>query len=341
MARIAFDAMGGDTAPAATVAGAVEALRSHGLRAILVGDKSRIVTQLRALDVKEDEFEIVSAGSVVEMDEAPAAALRQKRDSSIVVAAELVKNGRADALVSAGNSGALMAAGVLVIGRAEGVIRPALGGLLPTAQGRVFMLDIGANTDCNANELVQFAIMGSVYMQRLGSVQDPTVGLLNVGVESMKGNRLYREAHQLLNKSAINFAGNLEGMEVLSGRVDVVVCDGFTGNIALKVMEGVGGFALGELRKDVESSPIKRAGALLMRGAFRALRRKFDYAEWGGAPLLGLKGQVLIGHGRSDARALANGLVAAQAAVDAGLVEKMSSSLRTTRANPSQPKEAG
>ena len=341
MARIAFDAMGGDNAPAATVAGAVEALRSHGLRAILVGDESRIVTQLRALDVREDEFEIVSAASVVEMDEAPAAALRQKRDSSIVVAAELVKNGRADALVSAGNSGALMAAGVLVIGRAEGVIRPALGGLLPTTNGRLFMLDIGANTDCAANELVQFAIMGSVYMQRLGSVENPTVGLLNVGVESMKGNRLYREAYELLSKSAINFAGNVEGMEVLSGSVDVVVCDGFTGNIALKVMEGAGDFALGELRKGVESSLIRKAGALLMRGAFQALRRNFDYAEWGGAPLLGLKGQVLIGHGRSEARALANGLVAAQASVDAGLVEKMSSSLRTTPASASKPKGTG
>ena len=341
MARIAFDAMGGDNAPAAAVAGAVEALRSHGLRAILVGDESRIVTQLRALDVREDEFEIVSAGSVVGMDEPPAAALRQKRDSSIVVAAELVKDGRADALVSAGNSGALMAAGVLVIGRAEGVIRPALGGLLPTSSGRVFMLDIGANTDCTANELVQFAIMGSVYMQRLGSVKDPSVGLLNVGEESMKGTRLYRKAHELLSESAINFAGNVEGMEVLSGRVDVVVCDGFTGNIALKVMEGMGDFVLGELRKDVESSLLKKAGTVLMKGAFQALRRKFDYAEWGGAPLLGLKGQVLIGHGRSDARALANGLLGAQAAVDAGLVEKMSSSLRTTPASASQPKETG
>ena len=338
MARIAFDAMGGDNAPAATVAGAVQALRSHGLRAILVGDESRIVTQLRALDVRDDEFEIVSAGSVVGMDEPPTAALRQKRDSSIVVAAKLVKDGRADALVSAGNSGALMAAGVLVIGRAEGVIRPALGGLLPTANGRLFMLDIGANTDCTVNELVQFAVMGSVYMQRLRSVSNPTVGLLNVGEESMKGNRLYREAHALLDKSTINFAGNVEGMEVLSGSVDVVVCDGFTGNIAIKVMEGVGDFAFGELRKSVDASLIRRAGAVLMRGAFKSLRRKFDYAEWGGAPLLGLKGQVLIGHGRSDARALANGLVTAQAAVDAGLVRKMSSSLRTTPANALQQK---
>ena len=340
MARIAFDAMGGDDAPAATVAGAVEALRSHGLRAILVGDESRIVTQLRALDVREDEFEIVSAGSVVEMDEAPAAALRQKRDSSIVVAAELVKNGRADALVSAGNSGALMAAGVLVIGRAEGVIRPALGGLLPAANGPTFMLDIGANTDCTANELVQFAVMGSIYMQRLGAVKDPTVGLLNVGEESMKGNRLYREAHELLRKSGVNFVGNVEGMEILTGSIDVVVCDGFTGNIALKAMEGVADFAFRELRKGVESSPVSKAGALLMRGAFQGLRRKFDYAERAVAPLLGLKGQVLIGHGRSDARALANGLATAQVAVDAGLVEKMSNSLRTTPVRASQPKEA-
>ena len=323
MARIAFDVMGGDDAPSATVAGAVEALNTHGLHPILVGDESRIVAELKALDTREDEFEIVSAASVVGMDEPPAAALRQKRDSSIVVAAELVRDGRADALVSAGNSGAIMAAGVLVIGRAEGVIRPALGGLLPTATGRLFMLDIGANTDCTARELIQFAIMGSVYMHRLGSVDNPTVGLLNVGEEPMKGTRLYREAHELLSECGINFAGNVEGMEILSGSVDVVVCDGFIGNIAIKVMEGAGDFAFGQLRNEVNSSPVTKAGALLMKGALQALRRKFDYAEWGGAPLLGLRGQVLIGHGRSDARALANGLLSAKAAVDAGLVEEM------------------
>ena len=199
------------------------------------------------------------------MDEPPAAALRQKRDSSIVVAAELVRDGRADALVSAGNSGAIMAAGVLVIGRAEGVIRPALGGLLPTATGRLFMLDIGANTDCTARELIQFAIMGSVYMHRLGSVDNPTVGLLNVGEEPMKGTRLYREAHELLSECGINFAGNVEGMEILSGSVDVVVCDGFIGNIAIKVMEGAGDFAFGQLRNEVNSSPVTKAGALLMK----------------------------------------------------------------------------
>ncbi len=330
MARIAFDVMGGDNAPSATVAGAVEALKTHGLRPILVGDRSRIAAELKLLGVREDEFEVVGAATVVEMHEPPAAALRKKRDSSIVVAAELVKDGRADALVSAGNSGALMAAGVLVIGRAEGVIRPALGGLLPAATGRIFMLDIGANTDCTARELVQFAIMGSVYMHRLGSVDNPRVGLLNVGEEAIKGTRVYQEAYELLSDCGINFAGNMEGMEILSGSVDVVVCDGFTGNIAIKVMEGTGDFAFGQLRNEVKSSPISRVGAMLMKGALRSIRRKFDYAEWGGAPLLGLRGQVLIGHGRSDARALANGLLTATAAVDAGLVEEMSSGLQTT-----------
>lgn len=327
MARIAFDMMGGDNAPSATVAGAVEALNSHDIRPILVGDEVQIIKELNQLHMHQDDFEIVSAASVVEMDEPPANALRQKPDSSIVVAAELVKEGHADALVSAGNSGALMAAGVLVIGRAEGVIRPALGGLLPTATGRLFMLDLGANTDCTAQELVQFAIMGSVYMHRLGAIQNPKVGLLNVGEESMKGTKLYREAHELLKDCGINFIGNIEGMELLSGKVDVAVCDGFTGNIAIKVMEGVGDFVFEQLYNTVGTSAIAKAGGLLLRGSLQTVRRKFDYAEWGGAPLLGLSGQVLIGHGRSDARALANGLASAKAAVDAGLVEEMSSGL--------------
>ena len=328
MTRIALDVMGGDFAPAATVAGAVEAMRAHDLRPVLVGDKQRIAEELAKLHVGTEEFEIVAAPSVVEMNEQPASALRQKRDSSIIVAAELLKEGRAEALISVGNTGATMAAGVLVIGRSEGVIRPAMAGLLPSNTGRVLLLDIGANADCTPAELVQFAIMGSIYARRIVGVDDPRVGLLNVGEEPVKGSRLYRDAHELLDGSPVNFVGNLEGVDLFSGEFDVVVCDGFTGNVAIKLMEGVGDFALGRIRQDVRSSPLAILGAFLMRPTLRSLKRTFDYAEWGGAPLLGVNGLVLIGHGRSDARAVANGVRAAQAALDVGLVEEMAAGLK-------------
>lgn len=319
--------MGGDNAPAATVAGAARALQRHGLAALLVGDQALIARELAALGLGAGDFEIVHAPAVVGMDEHPATAVRKKRDSSIMVAAELVKRGTAKALVSMGNSGATMAAAVLVVGRLDGVDRPALGAVIPVKGGKTIILDAGANSECSAENLRQFALMGSVYMQRIYNVERPKVGLLNVGEEPGKGSKLYREAFDVLAGAGFNFVGNAEGIEIFSGKFDVVVCDGFTGNVALKVMEGVGDFAFWVLRSQVKSSPRNLLGALLMRPALSAVRREFDYSETGGAPLLGIDGVVLIGHGRSDAKAVASGLLAARAALHAGLVEQMAAGL--------------
>ena len=278
MARIALDAMGGDHAPAATVGGALAALDGLGIRALLVGDTERIHAELTVLGRDPGEFDIVDAREVIGMDEHPATALRQKHGSSIAVAAALVRDGKADALVSMGNSGATMAAGVLIVGRAEGVERPAMAALLPGFPAKTLLLDAGANADCTPRQLAQFAAMGSAYMERVQGVREPRVALLNMGAEPGKGDRMTQEAYELLKESAINFVGNIEGLDLLLGKVDVAVCDGFTGNVALKTMEGVGDFALSSLRGKIRVSPRAIAGAFLLKPVLKALVREFDYA---------------------------------------------------------------
>ncbi len=317
--RIALDAMGGDNAPAATVAGAAAARRNHGVEVTLVGDRERLVAELERHGESLGDYRIEHAGEVVGMDEQPASAIRQKLDSSIRVAAQLVKLGEAEALISMGNSGATMAASVLVVGRAPGVNRPALAGVLPGTAGRTLLLDIGANSECTPKNLLQFAIMGSLYMEAVHGVGAPRVGLLNVGEEDVKGNQLVLEAHELLQASGLNFRGNVEGVDLFRGVVDVAVCDGFTGNVAIKVMEGTGDFAFGMLRAAGRASTRSKLGALLMRPALRAMRTSFDYAEWGGAPLLGVNGFVFIGHGRSHRGAVERAIVEVNAALSQNL----------------------
>ena len=317
--RIVLDAMGGDNAPTATVAGAVEALRGHGVRAILVGDQDRLEAELRTLGAAEEGLRIEHASEVVGMDEAPTVGIRQKQDSSIRVAADLVRAGQAEALISMGNSGATMAAGVLVVGRAPGVDRPPLAGLLPGKGAGTLLLDIGANTDCVPQNLLQFGIMGSLFMEVMHRVKRPRVALLNVGVEEVKGNQLSLAAHALLRESDVNFAGNVEGVDLFTGDVDVVVCDGFTGNVAIKVMEGTGDLAFGLLRSAATSSNRGRLGGMMLRPALGEIRASFDYAEWGGAPLLGVNGLVFIGHGRSHPGAVERAIVQVDAALSRNL----------------------
>jgi glycerol-3-phosphate acyltransferase PlsX len=317
--RIALDAMGGDNAPVATIAGVVAARRNHGVEVTLVGDLERLSAELERNGESVGDYQIVHAGEVVGMDEQPAAAIRQKLDSSIRVAAQLVQVGEAQALISMGNSGATMAAAVLVVGRAPGVSRPALAGVLPGTGGRTLLLDIGANSECTPDNLLQFAIMGSLYMEAAHGVGSPRVGLLNVGEEDVKGNQLVLEAHELLQASELNFRGNVEGVDLFRAVVDVAVCDGFTGNVAIKVMEGTGDFAFGMLRAAGETSARSKLGALLMRPALRTMRTSFDYAEWGGAPLLGVNGLVFIGHGRSHRGAVERAIVEVNAALSGNL----------------------
>ena len=298
--KIAVDAMGGDNSPAAEVAGAVAACRNWGCRVILVGDTDRIQAELDKHQTQGLELEIHHASEVVGMHDSPSDAVRKKKDSSIRVAFDLAKQGAASAVVSAGNSGAIMAAGMFVFGRVKGVERPAIGTSLPNLNDQTMVLDMGANVDCKPTHLYQFAVMGSIYVENLLGKIQPRVGLLSNGAEEKKGNDLTREAHQLLKGSQLNYRGYVEGGDVYNGSVDVVVCDGFVGNVLLKVSEGLA-VAIGTmLKREIESRFWAKLGYLLSRPAFDAFKKRINPVEYGGAPLLGIAGTGIVCHGSSD-----------------------------------------
>jgi len=318
---IAVDAMGGDHAPAAVVRGAALAAADPSLRVILVGDENRIKEELRQIQ-RPPQMEIVSAPEVIDMHEAPAAAVRRKRNCSMAVAAGLVRDGRAQAFVSAGNSGACMACAVFYLGLLPGVDRPAIAAVLPTRSGPCTMLDSGAVVDCSPEMLLQFAIMGKAYASAMLGRPNPRVGILSIGEEDTKGNGLTKAAAALLRSSpSINFCGNIEGTALYQGEADVVVCDGFVGNVFLKASEGIGEMLVWFLRESMRRSIFTRLGALLLRPVWRSLKRFTDYAEYGGAPLLGVRGVCVIAHGRSNARAIANAIRAAGAAAASHVVD--------------------
>ncbi|MGH2409494.1 MAG: phosphate acyltransferase PlsX, partial [Chloroflexota bacterium] len=296
---IALDAMGGDHAPAEIVAGAVAAAHEHGLAIILVGDESRVRTALTALGPVPTGISIQHAPDTIEMHEHPARALRAKPNASLPVAVGLVRDGQAGAVVSAGNSGAIMAAGIFSLKRQEGIDRPAFGGLVPTRDWQAFLLDMGANAECKPAWLLQFARMGAVYMQVERGLTRPRVGLISNGEEVGKGTALTLAAYDLLKASDLNFIGNLEGNDVTGGKADVIVCDGFTGNVILKTMEGTASTIVGLLRSQLSSSLRAKIGAALAMPALRALGRRLDYAEYGVVPVLGVRGVLINCHGRS------------------------------------------
>lgn len=321
--RIALDAMGGDHAPAVTVAGAILAAREYGLAVALVGREEALRTELAKHNDVPAGIDIVPASEVIEMHEHPASAVRAKRDASIVVAMRLVRHGEADACVAAGNTGAAMAAGLLVLGRIRGVERPAIGALVPRPQGGVTLaLDVGANAECRPSHMLQFAHMGSAYLEHALGIREPRIGLLSIGEEATKGSPLVQEVHGLLLQSGLNFAGNVEGRDLFKGVVDVIVTDGFTGNVVLKTAEGVLEVFQGELRSTLTKWHNLPAAAWLYP-SLNAMRKRFDYSEHGGAPLLGVKGVVIIGHGRSDARAIASSLRVAAEGVRSGMIEAL------------------
>jgi glycerol-3-phosphate acyltransferase PlsX len=323
LVKIAVDAMGGDHAPAAAVEGAVHASREFGLELLLVGRTAEITPLLQKLGGASANVEIVEAPDVVEMDEHPAQAIRRKKGASLVVCADLVKEGRASGMFSAGNTGAGMAVSLFKFGRIPGIDRPAIAILIPTRTGHTVLLDAGANVDVAPQSLVQYAIMGSIYARELLGVADPRVGLLNIGSEEGKGNELVREASPLLKEAPVHFIGNVEGPDIFHGRADVVVCDGFVGNVVLKVGEGVADFFLDLVKTEVERQPLLKLPAALLRPAFRRIRRRTDYGERGGAPLLGVNGVCIIGHGRSNAVAIANAIRTAGEAVRHGIIDKI------------------
>ena len=313
--RIVVDAMGGDRAPAAVVGGAVQAARELSLEIILVGQPGPVQAELERYDTSGLPLTLRQASQVIEMHEHPAAAVKAKKDSSMLVGMDLIKRHEADAFFTAGNSGAALAAALFRLGRIRGIRRPALSTVFPsqTPQGYCFLLDIGANADCKPEYLLQFAIMGSIYAERVLGIPNPRVAIVSNGEEEGKGNQLVQETVPLLKSSALNFIGNAEGKDIMLGVADVVVTDGFTGNVIIKLAQGVSKFLLDLLKEEITSSSVSKMGAMLAKPAFAAVKSRLDYREYGGAPLLGVDGVVIAGHGRSDAVAIRNGIgVAAQ-----------------------------
>lgn len=327
--RIALDAMGGDHAPAETVAGAVAAAREYGVEVALVGRTDAIAAELAKHTTTGLTLPIVEAPDIIEMDEHPANAARRKPNSSINIALRQVREGHAAAMISAGNSGAVMAAALFVLGRVPGIERPAIGAVLPSGQGRVLLIDAGANTDPKPQQMLQFGQMGAIFMERVQGVKNPRVGLLANGEEETKGNQLVQETYPLLKASGLNFIGNIEGKDIPAGIADVVVTDGYTGNVALKLTEGVASFLLGTIRAELTANLLSKLLAAGVRPAFNRVRARLDYREVGGAPLLGVDGVTVIAHGRSDALAIQNAIRACKEAVDGGALEAIRS-LRTT-----------
>ena len=311
---IAVDAMGGDSPLAVQVEAAVRAIRDFAIEVVLVGAEDQISKTLKQHSYDQHKLRIVNSTEIVEMNESPAQALRQKKNSSIRVAVDLVKAGEAEAIVSAGNTGASMAIAKFVFKSIEGIERPAIAALMPSVHRNhpFVLLDIGANTDCKPLYLLQFALMGDAYARTYLHLENPRVALLNNGEEEGKGYLELKETYDLLKQSTLNFAGNIEGKSMFRDRVDVVVCDGFVGNIALKVAEGTFDFVRSVLREEVKSSLLSKLGYLAMKGPFRALGERADYSEVGGAPLLGVNGVVIICHGNSKVHTFRNAIKHAQ-----------------------------
>lgn len=322
--KIAVDAMGGDHAPAAIVDGALRASQEFGLDLLLVGREAQVKPLLEKHDrTARQRIELVDAPEVVEMHESPAQAVRRKKGASLVVCADLVKSGTAAAMFSAGNTGAGMAVSLFKLGRITGIDRPAIAIILPNRKGNTVLLDAGANVDVGPECLAQYAVMGSIYAREVMGIPDPRVGLVNIGEEEGKGNELVREAFELVRAAPVNFIGNVEGPDLFNGRCDVAVCDGFTGNVILKVGEGVAEFVRDLIKEEMQGHPLLMIPAVMLKPAFKRIQRRTDYGERGGAPLLGVNGVCIIGHGKSNSGAVTNAIRSAGEAVRHGIVDKI------------------
>lgn len=315
--------MGGDNAPRAQIDGAIRAVNELGIEAVFVGRENVIAKELMRHEYPKDKVSVVNADDVITNHEEPAKAVRSKKNSSIVIAANLLKNGGGDALIACGNTGALLAAGLLIVGRIKGILRPALATSLPTAKGPKLLIDAGANTNCKAENLVQFGIMGSIYMKNVIGTPNPVVGIISNGEEEGKGDELTKTAYPLMKEAPFNFFGNIEGRDVMEGTTDVMVCDGFVGNVILKTVEGMG-HVMGNMIKDMfYKNLLTKIGGLLSLKGVNELKKKMDYRTYGGAPLLGTKKPVIKGHGSSDAVAVFNAVRQAKKFVETNVIDEI------------------
>jgi phosphate acyltransferase len=326
--RVAIDAMGGDNGPGVVVAGAIEASRALGIKALLVGPEAVVRRELLAAGPAGALCEVVDAPDVVGMAEKVSRSTLKKR-SSIQVAIELVRDGKADAFFSAGNTAACWTLAKIALGTLEEVDRPALAAVVPNVTGRTLLLDVGANANCKARNLEEFAVMGNVYARAVLRVPDPRIGLMSMGEEEGKGNELTREVHEVLKESSLNFLGNVEGRDIFNGKVDVIVMDGFTGNVVLKASESLAESLFALLREELSRTYFRKLWAWLSRYAYRAIKKRTDAAEYGGAPLLGVKGACVIGHGRSNAIAIMHGVRVAAEFFASGVNTQIETELRT------------
>ena len=328
MRRIAIDAMGTDAAPGPEVEGAILAAQQKFADVILVGPEDLLKRELKKRRADRLGIQVVHASEVITMEDAAAKSFRRKRDSSIRVAARLVREGEADGLVSAGNTGAVMTTVKVVLGTLEGVDRPALAAVFPTSVGKAtVLLDVGANVDCKPQHLVQFAVMGQIYYHVIFGVAHPRVGLLSIGAEEHKGNDLTRETLHRLRQLPLNFVGNVEGCDLYNGRVEVIVCDGFIGNVALKISEGLVETISSMLKEELSRTTAAKLGYLLSRGAYRIFKQRLDYSEYGGVPLLGVRGVCIICHGGSNANAIKNAVRVAAEFAEGRVNEEIESEL--------------
>ncbi|HHV65228.1 MAG TPA: phosphate acyltransferase PlsX [Peptococcaceae bacterium] len=320
--RIAVDAMGGDYAPGEIVKGALRAAETYpNLHIVLVGQGGKIKEHLP--NGLKTNMEIYEAQEVIGMDEQPAAAIKKKKDASIVVATRLVKEGYADALVSAGSTGAQMAAALLVLGRIKGISRPAICTVLPTLQAGKLMLDVGANPDAKPEYLLQYGMMGSVYAEMVLGISEPRVALLNIGSEEGKGNELTQKAYDLFKASSLNFIGNIEGRDIPYGAADVIVCDAFVGNIVLKTIEGMASSLFQLIKEKITANSVRKLGAMLIKPGLKEIAKSLDYSEYGGAPLLGVNGTSIICHGSSKEKAIFNAIRVAKECCEQKIIERI------------------
>nr|WP_314461289.1 phosphate acyltransferase PlsX [uncultured Clostridium sp.] len=335
MIKVAVDAMGGDYAPVQTVAGAVEAVNANKeIRVLLVGQEQMISEELAKYTFNKDQIQIVNATEVIETEEPPVNAIRKKKDSSIVVGMNLVKQKEADAFVSAGSSGAILVGGQVIVGRIKGVERPPLAPLIPTEKGVSLLIDCGANVDARPSHLVQFARMGSLYMEHVVGVKNPTVAIVNIGAEEEKGNALVKETFPLLKDCKdIHFTGSIEAREIPHGGADVIVCEAFVGNVILKLYEGVGATLINKVKSGMMSSFRSKIGALLVKPALKETLKSFDSSRYGGAPLLGLNGLVVKTHGNSKAAEVKNSILQCVTFKEQGINDKIRESLKMKEEN--------